>query len=201
MTAQAGHGAVSMFQTILWGVGGREFAKRWRVTLNSQEGVKAMELWAAQSQYAPPDAPNMYWQDMNRVFAAGQAAMQVQWDAFARDLETSLDSRVRGKVGYALVPGEPEPAPIIAGWVLVVNKNSDRVPLAWEFIKWCCGPDLGYTINWEGGQVPRSGLYTDQKLIDRFPHYETVQSLEKAQQRTSFTPGKPTLPAQTQYGT
>jgi len=200
VTAQAGNGAACEFQTVLWGVGGREFAKRWRITLNNQEGVKAMELWAEQSRYAPPDAPNMYWHDMNRVFAAGQAAMQVQWDVFARELETSLDSKVRGKVGYALVPGEPTPAPVIGGWVLVINKNSARIPLAWEFIKWCCGPDLGYTINWEGGQVPRFSLYTDEKLRERFPYYEAVlPSLEAAQQRTSYTPGGPTLPAQTQY--
>jgi len=200
VAAQAGNSAACQFQTVLWGVGGREFARRWRVTLNNQEGIKAMELWAEQAQYAPPDAPNMYWYDMNRVFAAGEAAMQVQWDVFARELETSLDSAVRGKVGYALVPGEPTPAPVIAGWVLVINKNSARIPLAWEFIKWCCGPDLGYTINWEGGQVPRMSLYTDEKLRERFPHYETaLLSLEAAQQRTSFAPGGPTLPAQTQY--
>ncbi len=36
--------------------------------------------------------------------------------------------------------------------------------------------------------------------MDRFPHYEiALLSLEKAQQRTSYTPGGPTLPAQTQY--
>ena len=192
--------AASLFQTVLWGVGGREFAKRWRVTLNNEGGVRAMELWAEQAQYAPPDAPAMYWYDMNQVFADGQAAMQIQWDALAQELETSPNSQVRGQVGYALVPGDPEPAPVIAGWVLVINKNSDRIPAAWEFAKWCCGPDLGYSLNREGGQLPRISLYTAPELVEKYPYYETaLQSLEIAQQRTSFAPGGPTLPAQVQY--
>jgi len=200
VAAQRGNSALCLLQTILWGVGGREFAPRWRVTLNNEEGIQAMELWAEQAQYAPPDAPNMYWYDMNRVFAEGRAAMQIQWNVFAPDLETSAKSRVRGKVGYALVPGDPEPAPVIGGWVLVINKNSEHVPLAWEFIKWAAGPDLGYTLNWEGGQVPRLSLYTDPGLMEKFPYYGvSLQSLEKAQQRTSFEAGGPTLPAQGQY--
>lgn len=200
VAAQRGNSALCLFQTILWGVDGREFAARWRVTLNNEEGIRAMELWAEQAQYAPPDAPNMYWYDMNRVFAEGRAAMQVQWDVFAPDLETPAKSKVHGKVGYALVPGDPEPAPVIGGWVLVINENSEHIPLAWEFIKWAAGPDLGYTLNWEGGHVPRTSLYTDPGLMEKFPYYETsLLSLEKAQQRTSFTPGGPTLPAQGQY--
>lgn len=200
VAAQRGNSALCLFQTILWGVDGREFAARWRVTLNNEEGIRAMELWAEQAQYAPPDAPNMYWYDMNRVFAEGRAAMQVQWDVFALDLETPAKSKVHGKVGYALVPGDPEPAPVIGGWVLVINENSEHIPLAWEFIKWAAGPDLGYTLNWEGGHVPRTSLYTDPGLMEKFPYYETsLLSLEKAQQRTSFTPGGPTLPAQGQY--
>jgi len=137
---------------------------------------------------------------MNKMFRQGQAAMQIQWDAFATQVEEAPDTQVRGKVGYALVPGQPNPAPVIGGWVLVINKNSKKAPLAWDFIKWCCGPEFGRTLNQEGGQLPRLSLYTDPELIAQHPWYDIArQSLEKAQQRTSFTPGGPTLPSQTQY--
>jgi multiple sugar transport system substrate-binding protein len=197
-----GNSALCLFQTILWGMGGREFAKKWRVTVNNREGLQAMQLWAEQAGYAPPDAPRMYWNEMNAVFEGGDAAMQIQWDAFARSLETAVDSNVKGKVGYALVPGEPDPAPVIAGWVLVINKNSKRVPLAWDFVRWVTGPEFSRTLNEAGGQVPRISLYTDKDLQARNPHYAAVlASLEKAQQRTSYAPGGPTLFAQDQYET
>ena len=200
VAAEEGNSALSLFQTILWGVGGREFSRNWRVTINTQEGLRAMELWAEQARYAPPDASAMYWGDMNNVFKQGHAAMQIQWDAFAVELERDAASHVRGKVGYALVPGEPEPAPVIAGWVLVINANSQRVPLAWDFIKWYCGPEFGFVLNREGGQLPRFSLYTNPELVERFPHYEAaLSSFPKAQQRGTYSPGGPTLSAQTQY--
>jgi multiple sugar transport system substrate-binding protein len=197
-----GNSALCLFQTILWGMGGREFAKKWRVTVNNREGLQAMQLWAEQASYAPPDANRMYWEEMNAVFQRGDAAMQIQWDAFARSLENVVDSNVKGKVGYALVPGEPNPAPVLAGWVLVINKNSKRVPLAWDFVRWVAGPGFGRTLNEAGGQVPRISLYTDKELQARNPYYDAVlASLDKAQQRTSYTPGGPLLFAQDQYET
>lgn len=199
VAAQPGNSALCLFQTMLWGSGGREFGKKWRVRVNEREGLRAMELWGEQANYASPDAPNMYWDDMNRAFKEGQAAMQVQWDLFAAELEAD-GSPVKGKVGYALVPGEPEPAPVIAGWVLILNKNSYKIPVAWEFMKWATGPDFGWVANQEGAQVPRLSLLTDKDLQEIHPYYGVaLQSLEKAQQRTSYVPGGPTLPAQTQY--
>ncbi len=169
--------------------------------MNNREGVQAMQLWAEQAHYAPPDAPRMYWNDMDAVFERGDAAMQIQWDAYVRNLE-SAESNVRGKIGYAPVPGEPDPAPVIAGWVLVINKNSQRVPLAWDFVKWVTGPQFGRTLNEEGGQLPRISLYSDEDLQARNPHYGALlTSLEKAQQRTSYAPGGPILAAQDQYET
>jgi len=197
-----GNSALCLFQTVLWGMGGREFAKKWRVTVNDREGLQAMQLWAEQARYAPPDAPQMYWDQMNAVFQKGDAAMQIQWDAFARSLENVVASNVTGQVGYAPVPGSPDSAPVIAGWLLVINKNSKRVPLAWDFVKWATGPDFGRTLQAEGGQLPRTSLYTDRELRARYPHYEALLiSLEKAQQRTSYAPGGPTLSAQAQYET
>lgn len=200
VAAEEGNSALCLFQPILWGVGGREFAKRWRVTINNQYGLKAMKLWAEQAQYAPPEAPDMYWDDMNRAFRDGRAAMQIQWDSFIPQLEQDADSQVRGKVGYALVPGQPESAPVIGGWVLVINKNSKRIPLAWDFIRWSAGPEFGLTLNREGGQLPRTSLYTDKELAAQYPHYAVaLQSLEQAQQRTSYVRRGPALSAQSQY--
>ena len=202
VAAQKGNSALCLFQTILWGVGGREFAKKWRVTINDQEGLKAMKLWAEQAQYASPEASDMYWDDMNKAFMDGQAAMQIQWDSFVPSLEDAATSPVQGKVGYALVPGQPEPAPVIGGWGLVINKNSKRIPQAWDFIKWCGGPEFGLTLNREGGQLPRTSLYTDRELVAQYPYYPVaLQSLEQAQQRTSFAPRGPALSAQSQYET
>jgi multiple sugar transport system substrate-binding protein len=198
----SGNSALCLFQTVLWGVGGREFAKKWRVTVNDRQGLLAMQLWAEQARYAPPDARQMYWDQMNEVFQRGDAAMQIQWDAFARGLENVVASNVVGRVGYAPVPGAPDSAPVIAGWLLVINKNSKRVPLAWDFVKWATGPDFGRTLNADGGQLPRTSLYTDRELLARNPQYEALLvSLEKAQQRTSYAPGGPTLSAQAQYET
>lgn len=206
VAAQKGNGALCTFQPLLWGMGGREYGisgrgqdAKWFVTVNNGKGVEAMKLYVEQAQYSQPGAGSAYWNEMEAVFMNGQAAMQIQWDGFAPPQETSADSKVKGLVGYDVVPG-PLPSPIIGGWPLVINKNSKNPDAAWEFVRWASGPKFGYTLNQEGGGLYRVSLFTNPELVKMYPFYPgSLKGALMVQQRTSPYPGGPVLKSVKEY--
>src|SRR5207245_11091742 len=78
MNGTRGNGTLNVFQMILWGMGGREFDKNYKVTLNDDKALPAWELLAELGQYCQADVGSNNWDEMNAVYKNGQCAMQYQ---------------------------------------------------------------------------------------------------------------------------
>ncbi|MGQ9474338.1 MAG: extracellular solute-binding protein, partial [Candidatus Caldatribacteriaceae bacterium] len=116
---------------------------------NSEIGVRALEFFCSLKDFMPPGVAAYEWAEITSDFIEGKAAIMFQWSVFVRDVEDPGKSKVAGKVGYALMPGNPD-APVnnipgiipgegyasLGGWGLVMNKDSKNKEAAWEFISW-----------------------------------------------------------------
>ncbi len=73
------------------------------------------------------------------AFAQGKLAMSVVYSPIASMIEDPKQSKVAGKVGYAVIKldkkGSAAPAAYSSGWGLAIDKNSPNKQAAWEFIK------------------------------------------------------------------
>lgn len=75
-----------------------------------------------------------------QAFSQGKLAMSVIYSPIAGVMEDPKQSKVVGKVGYAILrcdqAGSEEPAAYSSGWGLGIDKNSPNKEAAWEFIKY-----------------------------------------------------------------
>ena len=103
MTGTTGNGALNMFQPVLWGMGAREFDNDFNVTINDEKAMEAWNLFAELGQTAEDGVGSVYWEDMNKVYQFGKAAMMFIYHVFVVANEQE-ESPVSGKSGYATHP-------------------------------------------------------------------------------------------------
>jgi multiple sugar transport system substrate-binding protein len=81
----------------------------------------------------------LHWAESTSVFMEGKAAMIYDANVFKSLYENPKESKVAGKVGYAVIPAGPAGSvPHVSNWSLSINKNSTpaRQKAAWLFIQW-----------------------------------------------------------------
>ena len=87
--------------------------------------------------------PNpLSWDQMDdrTAFTQGKLAMSLVYSPHALVVEDPKQSKVAGKVGYAILKlkkmGPEVPVAPAVGWALVMDKNSKAKDASWEFIKY-----------------------------------------------------------------
>lgn len=130
--------------------------------INSPGHIQALKDYIAIMDYGVPGMINMDSGEIRTVFAAGEAAMAIDWGDIGVIADTSEESTVKGKVGYAILPGsndvwnykagewmhfdEPNQAPYLAfgGWVAGIDAKSPNLEAAYDFISFLASPENSY---------------------------------------------------------
>lgn len=92
------------FANIFAGLGGRWFSDDMKPGINSDAGVKALEMLVKMKDYAVPNILQVDYPALNEVFLNGSTAMVVQWNDLALKVANPEMSKVVGKGGYAACP-------------------------------------------------------------------------------------------------
>ena len=92
------------FINIFAGIGGRWFTDDMKPGINSEAGVKALEMLVKQKQYSPPNILQIGYPELNEAFLNGSTAMVVQWNDLALKVGDPKMSKVVGKGGVAPIP-------------------------------------------------------------------------------------------------
>ncbi|WP_458414451.1 ABC transporter substrate-binding protein [Schinkia sp. CFF1] len=123
-------------------MGGKYFDENMHPLITSKEGVRAIkEQLAIENSGATPPQSMYDWVDLNNAFLQGNVAMVVQFSDTARfsfDENDTWDSKVAGKVGWSLVPGETPESLRGGTWigrVLAISKDSKNPDKAWQVIQ------------------------------------------------------------------
>lgn len=149
------------------------------ILINTPEGAQALRELVTCSHYVDRSSGN-WWRDTARGFAAGNTAMALIYSNYASEI-VNRDSAVRGRIGYAMLPGEN---PMFGGGSIGVSRFSRHKELAYHFIRWLCGEQVSSAMTLLGSVSPCRNTYQNYHIIDNYPWLSmTASCFEKTDAR------------------
>lgn len=130
------------FVNIFAGLGGRWFNDDMSPGINSDIGVKALEMLIKMKDYAPPNILQVDYPTLNEVFLNGSTAIVVQWDDLPMKVENPSMSKVVGKASFAACPQRTY---MPYSRVMAVSAYSKHPDLAYKLAAHMQMPDVGIT--------------------------------------------------------
>lgn len=133
-----------------------------RPLINDPGHVQALEDWIEIIEFGVPGMINMDNGEVRSVYAAGEAALAIDWGDVGVIADTDPGSTVKGKVGYSILPGttrvwdyvkeswvdfpEVNHAPYLAfgGWIAGIDAKSNNVEAAYDFLSYLGSPENSY---------------------------------------------------------
>lgn len=129
------------FQQVMWSFGGsygdpNSFKVKGHV--NNKDAVKALEFYTDLLKFAPPDAPNYYWQETLNAYISGKVAMGMNYFAFFPGVVNAETNPISyDKSGFFIAPKGPKGHYIsIGGQGMSVSAYSKKQDIAKQYMKW-----------------------------------------------------------------
>jgi len=185
-----GAAATSQWVDFLYSFGGSWTNAQGQSNLAAAGSIAAFKFYGdLLKNYGPEGGPMLHWAESTSAFMEGKAAMIYDANVFKSLYENPKESKVAGKVGYAVIPAGPAGSvPHVSNWSLSINKNSppDRQKAAWLFLQWATSKEHSLGAMPAGvpaGRAP-AGNSAEYKAKDAQPDW-TANSLK------SFEMGQP----------
>ncbi len=134
--------------------------------LNNHETLLALKNYLESYAYARPGSENFWWDEQVESFASGDTAMMIMFVAHATPLTNRRLSQVIGKIDFAPVPGSN---PVLGGWSLAINRQSQRQEEGFGFMRWITRGDIAVPHTILGGASPSVDLYKSSELVGIYP--------------------------------
>jgi multiple sugar transport system substrate-binding protein len=175
------HNTVYDFLTQLWSRGGELTGEAGELTLNTPPARAAArflwDLWHADGVVDPAAAE---WDSVASGvrFAAGDAALMVNWSGFAA-MSAPPDSPTHGLVRCAPVPRFDGPGgrrvALNSYWVLTVAAGSTRPQEAYRLLRALTTPDMDRITAESGGVATRRDSWADPAVAASAPYYRQFE--------------------------
>ena len=177
-----GHNSVYDFLLQLWTRGGDLFDAAGRLRFETAEAVEAMTFYRAVLADAEAVHPGCLTLDSvaaGLAFAAGHAAMTINWFGFATMAHTSPQSAVRGCVDIADIPheGRGASASLNVYWILSIAAGSPHPREAWRFLRHTLKPAMDKLTTTSGGIGCRRSTWQDPEVNAAIPFYGRMERL------------------------
>lgn len=155
-------------------------SKYGQIVINSPEAIEATKYYKSLLKYSSPDSLNFTWDDAMALWQQGKVFMSLMWTDQTYTIEDPEQSKVAGKVGYALIPkGRAGSVHQIGGQSYYVPITSKNPEAAYLFIEWMMSKESQIRQQGLGGASARKSTYQDpdvlklpwtQASIDAFDH-------------------------------
>jgi multiple sugar transport system substrate-binding protein len=174
MQGQRGDPNSMEFSNYLFSVGGSYLDASRKVTLDSPEGLKALQLYADNIQNgAQQGALSATLDDTMRLMCAGQAySMVTYWWMLPQIDNAEKCPAVAGKLTLSVMPGGPGESGGW-GWGIPKNTSEESQQAAWKFIEWVQSKKISVARALEGHAPVRSDVYKDEAVLKKYPFYST----------------------------
>jgi multiple sugar transport system substrate-binding protein len=133
-------------------MGGVYFDENMKPLINTKGAVMALQNMIDTVPYMPPGALNHGYTELRLALINGDVAMGKQWTDVGKAADLADESKVKGQMGYALVPGwkwgdKVVKHPMLAGgWQLGIPKDSKHKDAAIKFIGFITSPEKALAI-------------------------------------------------------
>ena len=171
--AASGHQASHAFLLHLAQLGGRVFDDNWQPIINNEAGVKAANALKTIVDCGPEGSTTFGPSEAAASFKQGNAAMFMDSIAFAAGFEDPEQSKVAGKVGYALHPKGVRRGSQTGGFGIGIPKNAKNKEAAFLLLQWLTSKKGDLAVAMEGGNPSRFSTYENAELNAKFPYSAT----------------------------
>jgi len=164
---------------ILWSFGGNIFDDTWKVQLDSDASITAVDFLTRKlKQYAEPGAESFDAAERSQAMATGKAYQSTVWPGEITGIvEDPTVSQVRGKVSYIPIPQGPSGQKglgMMGNWLLGIPKGSKQGQAAADFIKWMLKADKMRNYVAQGGIPIRNSILNDASLASANPYFKAL---------------------------
>ncbi len=136
------------------------------IVINSPQAVVATEYYKSLLKYSPPDSLNFTWDDALALMQQGKVAMCLMWSDSTYALEKPTESKVAGKMGYAMAPkGAAGRIHQIGGQSYYIPTTSKNPEAAYLFIEWMLQSDIQIGQQKLGGASARKSTYETPEVL------------------------------------
>jgi multiple sugar transport system substrate-binding protein len=185
--SQEGNAAVYPFLAWLRGYGGFWVNQdSGEVGLDKPEAIEAATAWSHfLRDYGPADVASYFWNEVQLSMQQAKAAIIMDATNFGPRLEDPAESKISGKIGYALMPkvmGPDGPRgpkqcdgrfghPAIA-YGLSVPQSAKNWQAAWLFIQWATSPEVTLQTTQVGlrGDPTRKSSLDSPKFAEKYDY-------------------------------
>ena len=185
MRAAQGNAAVADFMPIFWAFGGEMFDASGKPTVNSPEGIAALEFMLELGKYSPPGYVSFNAAEVGAHLLQGTAAMSINWPAWISSFSDASKSKVIGKMEFVNVPSAQKPGQAeIGNWLIAIPRDSHNAEAAMDFLLWATAAEQMKRSAERGNPPTRKSLFRDPELVAKNPVYPAqLRSLESSQPR------------------
>ncbi len=157
---------------------GKMFEDDGTPVFNKGGGVKALQFMVdlLNTHKAADPASLTYHEDsVNKMLAAGKAAMILNWEGAVAEADDPETSKVPGQVRVGLIPAQP---PIVSSTTLgpeglAIMKNAPNKEAALKFVEYMMEPEVQKAIFVSGGFFPvYEALYDDPELAKEMKDFQ-----------------------------
>ena len=162
--------------------GGSIVDREGNVYVDNPKAIESLELFVKIfDEWAPPGAPNYWWDDRETSYRTGMSVMQSSWSIARAGYENPDISLVVGKTGMAITPtaSGDDPAFGFGGWGIGINADigAARQEIAWAFIKWIASQEIQKEWMMNDGAPIRLSTLLDSDLNEAMPWLPTMLTM------------------------
>ena len=185
MRAAQGNAAVADFMPIFWAYGGEMFDASGKPTVNTPEGIAALEFMVQMGKYSPPGYPSFNAEEVGAHLLQGTAAMAINWPVWITKFDDPSKSKVIGKIEFTTLPSGRKPGQAeIGNWLIAIPRASQNTEAAMDFLVWATTAEQMKRSALRGNPPTRKSLFRDPELVAKFPAYPAqMRSLETSRPR------------------
>jgi len=191
-------GLVVNFLEHLWARGGDVLDERGRAALHGPAGLSALTFLVDllhTHRISPPGVTTYMERESLQEFLEGRAVFHRNW-AYAWSQVERQDSKVRGRVGVAPLPGAGgrPGAGALGGWNLAVSRFTRHPEAAWRLVDWLTSGAAQRRKALGEGRIPTlRALYADAEVLRANPHLAVLRTLLPAARPRPVSPFYPRL--------
>ena len=179
-----GHNSVYDFLLQLWTRGGELFTPAGKLRFATPQAEAALTGYRAllnDDAAVHPECLQLDSVAAGLRFAAGEAAMMVNWFGFATHAHLAAESAVRGLVDVADVPAGPGGSSVSLNvyWLLAMPTGTPHRELATRFLLHTQTPAMDKLTTTSGAIGCRRSTWNDAEVNALLPFYRRMESLHR----------------------
>ena len=183
-SAKVGNPIVTNYAQMLWSFGGDFFDDKWTPTINSNEGIAALDFFISLRQWMPDGIGEWTTTQCGQAFMAGKAVAAALWTNWCAPGDNPAKSAIVGKYSVAAPAGKVSNGSEIGTYIAGVSAASKNQDVAIELMKAAVSRDVQAGYARAGGAPVRISSFSDPQAVAKNRHLPGIlEALDSSRPR------------------